>query len=158
MYKYQILRSNLRHDVVTLAFYQKHEKLLFWFSSLSSRQLNLNPTCESDLLQHVMSSSSVQQVSWKSEPPPPHTHTAFSYPNTVHYSPITPSFLPVPSPWASSPGGSVWSPGCWLRWTAAGILVYSGSVQTTDSSRSPGNTLHATRQCQTRKTPSSRSD
>lgn len=67
--------------------------------------------------------------------------------------PSATSVFPV---WACSLGGSVWSPGCWLRWTVAGILVYSGSVQTTDSSRSPGNTPRATHRRPTTRTPSSR--
>jgi len=64
--------------------------------------------------------------------------------------------LPVLPAWACSPGGSDWSPGCWRRWTAAGILVCSGSAPNTDSSRSPGNMRPATRQRQKRRTPSSR--
>lgn len=65
--------------------------------------------------------------------------------------------LPVLPAWASSPGVSAWSPGCWRRWTAADTPVCSGSARTTASSRSPGNTPRATRPCQTRRTPSSRS-
>lgn len=65
--------------------------------------------------------------------------------------------LPVSWPWAFNPGGSAWSPGCWLRWAVASILVCSGSVQTIDSSRSPGNMPRATRQCQMKKIPFSRS-